>query len=273
MLMVMNEKLKQTRLGEAPTTPGKVMKAMDAFLAASIRNLEVSYDSEAEIDPTKQYIVAISHKTGLDVPIVIKALGDKLPLVISDQSVHHDPINIKNLAMLIKDPTILSIKLLGQTNFPPISYTHDGDEKKPLFNPGDVDEMVKAIEQGKSVVVAAHNPSDAIKVQDIHSVKPGYSAALLAHMTGAEILPVLVDIDDEGQGMLGRKDARVFVGKPYSIDADPDMGDMRMIAEKRSHGEIPTPEDVAEFSRLADVLRETGKQVLDSVARLDSSER
>lgn len=242
------------------------MRAMDALLAMPIRNVEVTYDPEVKIYPTKQYVVAISHKTGLDVPIVVKALGDKLPLAISDQSIHHGPINLK-------DPTTISVKLLGQDNFPPISYAQEESGKKPVFDPKDVDAMVKAIEQGKSVVVAAHNPSDEIRVQDIHTVKPGYSAALLAHMTGAEILPVLVNIDTEGQGMLGRKDAHVFVGKPYSIEADPAMWDMRIIAEKRSMGSVPTPKEAAEFRRLAGVLRKTGRQVLDSIASLDSTER
>lgn len=244
------------------------MRAMDALLAVPIKNLEVTFDPEAEIDPTKSYIVAISHKTGLDVPIVVKALGDKLDLAISDQSTHHGPVNVK-------DPTTISVKLLGEGNFPPISYVQDGAEKRPIFNPSDADEMIKVMQQGKSIVVAAHNPSDKVAVQDINSddVNPGYMAAMLSQLTGAEILPVLVDIDEQGQGMLGRKDARVFVGKPYTLGADGSMQNMIALSKKRQAGGIPTAAEVVEFRRLATVLRETGRHILNSVAVLDSIDK
>ena len=238
---------------------------MDALLALPVGKLDVSYTSKAEIDPTQPYIIAISHKTGLDIPIGVKALGGEFPLAISDQSTHHGPIKFK-------DPTTISVKLLGLENFPPISYFYDDDgEKKPIFDPTDVDPLVEAINQGKSILISAHNPSDEIPVQDIHTVKPGYAAALVAHMTGAKILPVLVD-REEDKGVLGRLghgDAHVFVGAPYSIETDPGMSNMRTIAQERKAGQVPTAKEVAEFKRLADVLRKTGRQVLDSVADLE----
>jgi len=244
-------------------TPTALMLGVEALLAGVIKSLDVRYDPEAEIDPAESYIVAISHKTGLDVPIVIKALGDVLDLAVTDQSTHHGP-------MRLSDPTTISVKIIGEENFIPISYVQDGREKRPSFNPADAYAMTSAMERGKSLIVAAHNPSDKVAVQDLNTVRPGYTAALLAHLTGAKILPVLVDIDEQGQGIMRRKNARVFVGAPYAIEGEQDMGDMQTIMNKRGEGMPLSEDERRKFFRLSGALKDTGRHILDSIAHLDA---
>jgi hypothetical protein len=253
------EKTQGTTL-EHHITPRRLMRGIDALLAIPIKQVEVEYEGEAakQIDPNKPHIIAVAHKTGLDVPIIIKALGNTFDLAIADQSTHHSAKKEANM--------FYSLKAVGEDNFIPVSYVWEGDEKKPRFDPSDASPMLDAMSRGKSILIAAHNPDDHESITDMGTVKPGYSAALLGLLSGAEIIPV--SVDTSAPDRLGRSSARVIVGEPYTLEPEPGIGGMQKISEKRQHGEQLSTREQLEFRRLAGVLRKNGRAVLDSVVRL-----
>ncbi len=241
-------------------TPKRLMRGMDALLAFPFKRIDVRYQSDGEnINPDAQYIFAVSHKTGWDTSVAIKALGDWFNLAIADQSTHHTLGREANMLMLLK--------AAGSENFIPISYEWVNKAKKPIFNPSDVNPMVDAMESGKSIIMAAHNPSDEIERQDINKVNPGYGAALLAHLTGAQIIPVSVEVSEPDQ--LGRKNASVLVGDPYDLGYNPEMADIQAFMDKRANGEPLSTQERQLFLERAASLRKSGRAVLDSVAKLD----
>jgi len=256
--MIPSEKSISSSEQKLSSTPKRLMRGVDTVLMYPIKHIKVEYGSGADkIDPSKQYILAVSHTTDLDVPIVVKALGDKLDLAITDQSTHHLPD--REISMFY------GLKASGSDNFIPISYKWDENSKKPLFNPSDVNPMIGAMKQGKSIVVAAHNPLDD-GPKDKSEINPGYGAALLGLLSGAQIIPISVDIDKPD--LLRRSNAHVTVGEPFYLDSEQDMSNIQTIMEKRKHGERLDPDEQHEFHRLAQVLRKSGRIVLDNVSRL-----
>ncbi|HET9946679.1 MAG TPA: hypothetical protein VFQ63_01310 [Patescibacteria group bacterium] len=132
-------------------------------------------------------IFATSHKTDADIPIALAALGRDFPLQITNQSTQH--------SFLSGGADFLVTALIGRSDFHPISYTkRRGRTTSAFLNPSDFVPLNEALENGKTVVVAAHNPG---------STKGGIAAAFLAELSQAYIIPVDVEIAQDGFSMGG----------------------------------------------------------------------
>lgn len=63
-----------------------------------------------------------------------------------------------------------------------------------MFNPDDTDLMIDALERGKSIIFASHNPLIADSDGAPKKSRPGYGAAYLALLTNSPIVPVAVSM-------------------------------------------------------------------------------
>lgn len=108
-------------------TPLVLRRSIDTLIALSRQIKSVSVEGQsnlAEIPNNTPVIVAVSHETGLDVPLSIKALGEYLDLAITDQSTHHS---------LRKEPNMfLSLMASGADNYIPVSYEWRDGKRFPV---------------------------------------------------------------------------------------------------------------------------------------------
>lgn len=246
--------------------------AFEALLKTQVKNIEVTgREHIQEIPREKKVIIAVSHYTDLDIPIAVSALADSLDLAVVNMSVHH--------SLRGEAGTFLGLKLVGQENFIPIDYNKqsDGTKRSGRFNVDNFIPMQEALEHGKRVLMAAHNPLASID----EIPEAGYGAAYLALVEDALILPVGISLWNDGQKsdvgkyggemktFLSRPEARVRIGEPFALKKIEGMDTLtRVLQERKSGNTAMSKEDLALFVQAKKALEEQANAVLKTVTDL-----
>ena len=220
-----------------------------------------------EIPPNGKVVIATTHLSDADVPIATYALSDYFDITIVHHSTHDNPF---------EDAwSWTGAVVAGRKNF--LSIKSRKEERKVIadFAPEDFEPMKSALEIGKTVVIAAHNPTYDWKL----SRKGGLGAVYLAQISDALILPVSVNIESESksgavvdmrQAISKNKKklkAQVSIGQPINFDKI-DVQRMTEILRRRREGESLSPEEKREFSEVNAKLREQSKIVMGSLAEM-----
>jgi 1-acyl-sn-glycerol-3-phosphate acyltransferase len=258
----------EEQVGPKEFTPKRLMVAMQAWKKGATRDVQIyGRENLQELPRERKIVVATSHGTDLDIPLTVYALGKDLDLAIINESVHHD--------FFAEPPTNFGMRLAGKENFIPIDYKGRGAHKTPrAFNPENFAPMAEALEKGKRVVIAAHNP---LHKGETEPKGPGYGAAYLAETSGAVILPVAVRkksaevsalYEDALKNLMRRPDMDVIIGAPFELPKIPGIEEMHVIMAKRAAGEKLEPQERQRFSDLTDQLKQQAQTVLDKVLAL-----
>ena len=203
-------------------------------------------------------LVMPSHLNDLSVPATIHAVARELDLVILNESTHHASGSQGEPIMKA------SMKIAGAEHFLPLDFEKDekSGEKSPVaFNPENFAPAIKALEEGKSVLVAAHNPAKE-PLQNLEGVRGGYGGVYLAELTDAYILPVTVQLsravmDSKNlKTLMNRPNADIVIGEPFQLPKIEGIKNLSRIMEKRKNGQKLSEEEIKEFSRLTNALRE-----------------
>jgi len=238
--------------------------ANKANLEFAIKNLTVKGKENINKIPEGAKVVAVTtHLTDLDIPASIEAVARELDLAVMNLSTHHQFWGKQG-----EIPTNIGIRIAGKDNFIPIDYHKDdtGRKSPKAFNPENFDPAVKALKDGKSVMVAAHNPSTE-PLQNLDGVKGGYGGVYLAMLTDAYILPITVKLD-RVVGMYGetlktireRPNASVAIGKPFKFEKIEGIEHLSELVKKS--GKDLTEEERNEFQRLIGILREKSQELI-----------
>jgi 1-acyl-sn-glycerol-3-phosphate acyltransferase len=246
----------------------RMMLGFESLIRLQVGNVKIEGREHLdELPRERKIIVATTHLTDLDVPLAVSALGNDLDLAIVNMSVHH---SFKGEAS-----TYLGMVAAGKDHFIPIDYTKDketGEKRAGSFNTENFKPMQEALDSGKRVLIAAHNPS-----HDFEFDKASYGVAYLAELSGALILPVAVQLKSEGDvGMYGsgvktflkKPNAEVHIGAPFEVQKIEGIEEFTAILEKRKSGEKLTKEDLQRFSELKKLLKDQSEQVLKRLAEL-----
>jgi hypothetical protein len=223
-----------------------------------------------EIPPNRKLIIATTHLSDLDMPLAANALTDSFDLAIVNMSVHH------SMRPKTGEPTTFAgIIAAGKDNFIPVDFSKDpktGEKTAGIFNPENFEPMQEALDKGKRVMIAAHNPSHNFEINN-----PGYGAAYLAELSEAMILPVAVNLESEGGvGMYGsgaktflkKPKADVIIGVPFELQPIEGLSRLGEILAKRKVGEKLSSEDRQEFLKLSSALRVQSEQLLMKITEL-----
>src|ERR1035437_8275279 len=135
----------------------RLLLSTEVFLTPFINKVKViGRENIEKIPNNKKVVIASSHLSDLDTPIVIKVSGNDFDTAVSDQSTHHS---------FSEDPiSKINIGLAGEDNFLPIDWKKTGGVKVPQFNPDNFTAMVSSLGNGKDVLVVAYNPSSDLKL-------------------------------------------------------------------------------------------------------------
>ena len=249
-------------------TPKRLMVGLEALIKLQIGNVKIEgaeHIKEIPID-RKKIIVVSSHLTDLDMPLVASAVGNDFNIKMVNMSVHH--------SFSQEASTAFGVYAAGKDNFIPVDYTKEktGDKTVDPFNVENFEPMIKALDEGKQILIAGHNPSHDGKFH-----KPGLGAAYLALLTDAVILPVGVKIESKGDiGMYGsgvktflkKPDADIKIGLPFELSKIDGIEEFKNILEKRKRNEQLTNEERKRFKELSLLLREKADEILKKLIEL-----
>ncbi len=248
-------------------TPLQLRSAVEAQILASFGEIRTTgVENIYKIPPESKVIIASTHISDLDLPLVIRELGSHFDIAVTDQSTHHS---------LRQDSAAYMTNIVaGKGNFIPIDYRKDKEGKFPRFNPENFGPMQAALGKGKEILIAAHNPTfDGT----LGSGAVGF--VYLAQLSDAVILPVAVDIEsknpNEAPGIAGktmgkmlyqRPRATVAVCEPIKLARIEGVEIIQRLMAKRANGEKTTPEERAEFSRVREALQAQADMVMGKLA-------
>ncbi len=247
--------------------PQRLWLANEANLTFAVKKVKVTgKENIQEIPPGAKIVIITTHLTDLDIPVAIHAVARDLDVSVTNLSTHH-----KFFGKQGEMPTNIGIRIAGKDNFIPIDYHKDEEGKKSpkAFNPENFEPAVEAMENGKSIIVAAHNPSKE-PLQNLDSVRGGYGGVYLAELTDAYILPLTVTLDkavgmynDTLKTVKERPSASAVNGKPFKLEKIEGIEHFSELTKKRKSGEGLNEEERKEFSRLADALRKRSQEVIE----------
>lgn len=252
-------------------TPKLLMRAIETQLKIQLGKIETSGRENLEKLPKdKKVVIATTHISDMDIPLTVHALGNDLDLVITNQSVHYK---------FTSEPSMnITMRLIGKDNFLPIDFTGKGTKKHPIgFNPDNFTPMMEAMDKGKAIIVAGHNPSLEGRLEE-----PGYGATYLAEMANAIILPVSVGIISKenlgtAQNVLKtffkKPNAHVQIGEPFFLEKIEGIEKMKELMDKRKEGNRLTAEEVSEFSKLKKGLKEQSEVLIKKLAEITPEEK
>lgn len=252
------------------TTSKRLLMAIEADVKLAIGKIQTHGEEHLkEIPPDKKVIIATTHISDLDVPIATLKLGKYFDIAITNQSLHH--------SFWVEPGTNIGIRIAGRENFIPIDTKKLEGKKQGEFNPQNFAPMRDALEKGKAIIIAAHNPTQKWKLS-----KGGYGAVYLTAISeNVVILPVVVNIEsDEPLGMaeailknvIKRPDASVYIQKPIELEKINGVEDFERILGKRKRGERLTKKERLRFSELKTALEKRSGQIMHALA-LDLPEK
>ena len=202
--------------------------ALEAQMKLMVGKITVEGENYlTHIPKGKKIIFVTTHISDLDVPVAACVVSKHADIAISNMSIHHS---------FLKEPsTNIGIRLAGKHNFLPVDMTKD---KKGMFNTKNFIPMKDALDKGKAIVIAGHNPSKNWQLS-----KGGLGAAYLSAITkDVVIIPVTVNIESEeavgmhegkAKTLKKRPDARVTIHAPMEaipIEGASHLGDLYLHA-------------------------------------------
>ena len=223
-----------------------------------------------EIPKDKKVIIAATHISDIDMPVVIGSLGEDFELKVTTKSM--------NLDMSKDTFGSLGPLIAGRDNFLPIDYGRNKEGRRMAdFNPDNFKAMAAALNDDKEVLIAAHNPTSG------KLPRGGIGASYLYQLGHGDfiILPVAVNVKSEKPYRVGDEislvkehpDTDVFIGKPLELESIAGIDEYEKIIEKKNRGEELTADEVAESKRIRQLLLDNSDAIMESLAEMLPEEK
>lgn len=228
-----------------------------------LKRIMVSGQQHLEsISAEQRVIFATTHLGDLDVPAVISEAGKWFDVVIANESVQH--------SFTSRTRINTALHLAGIQNFLSVEYKDiEGHDAKPHFRAVNFVPMQRALESGKSVLIAAHNP---VKKNELP--RGGYGAVYICAMTkDAVIVPVTVDVqssellDSYSSPSFSRRPLAQLVFHPAMRVAQINrLEEFGHLAEKIHHDTSVSDEERAEYERIRQALQVESDKIMRVLA-------
>ena len=250
------------------SSPRRLRMLMDLFIKTTTGEINLTgKDNLAKLPQGARIIFATSHNADLDVPIVTSVLSKDFDLAITDISKHRnftvDPISN------------IGLRIAGQDNCLPIDFkkNNNGQWQAAPFNTKNFEEMANAMQNGKAIVIASHNPSTSQQSEST----PGYGAVYLAQITDAYIVPVAVRLHKKA-GMAGfrggiktllvKPPADVQIGTPFKPERIENASEIDAI--RRKPADERTEQDRQTFRTATEAIRSQAVQLNKTLEQMSS---
>ncbi len=266
MSMEARPELPQPESESFPRTSERLLRSVELLAKTQVSKVEVSgREHLEELRPEEVPIFTTSHIQDVDIPLAVAvfgraqtATGRTFDIAVTDQSVHH--------SFREEPSTNIGLRAAGKENFIPIDWKKGSGGKTPRFNPANFPPMRAAMERGKSIVIAAQNPTFTGSLG-----KGGVGAVYLAQLSGQPIIPFAVDMGEK-EGVLQRPVANTHIGAPLRLEPIPGIAQLAALEEKRSNRTMNGEEQVT-YRQLVHALKEQSQQVMQAIASMLPAEK
>jgi len=208
-------------------------------------------------------IISTTHLSDVDVQEILLTVAEKRKVGMICQQTNLKPFLLK-----------LFIAIMGRNNF--FTITNIIEEGKSIFSLKieDLRVMKKGIiKEGRTMIVAAHNPVHDWKLPQ----KPGVCAVILAHMTNVLIVPAVLNIDSSTPvGIteniktkiinfikMKRPKAKIYFCKPFQVSKI--VNDKLMLAVNlynRIEREKMSPKELAIANATLKIIKDEASKVM-----------
>lgn len=248
-------------------TPRRLLRALDVQMRLNVGSIELrGKEHLKEIKPGESVILASSHITDLDMPIMIHELANDLNIAVVDLST--------NKSLRANPLGFIGNQIAGRDNFISVDYHHTSAGRVASFNPHNFDPMLRAMESGKTIAIAAQNPTFTGQLGE-----GAIGAVYLAQLSDAAILPSATLLKtEENLGIDGtmsqlktmaqRPDAKLTIGAPIRFPKIANIEIVRQLHDKRHTGERATKEDIERFRTVVDELRKQSDELMRYIAEM-----
>ncbi len=250
----------------------RLITALEVFTKVAVREVKVDgLEHVLEIPSDRKVVIAVSHASDLDLPLAAGLLSKYFDVIITNQSIQYKFSQDMG--------SNVGMKVLGTGNFLPIDWELPASGKPRKFNPENFKPMADAMQDGRSIIIAGHQPSHQGVVE-----RSGYGAVYLSEITNAVVLPVGVDVkSDEGtkvgmsdhkiKTLLQRPAADIKIGPSFELQHIEGLDRLAEIIEKRKKGVTIDKQELQEFDSLKEQLKIQSRILIDKIVELMPSEK
>ncbi len=136
--------------------------------------------------------------------------------------------------------------------------------------------MRKALEEGKSIIMASHNP--CLKATNsLDGIKGGYGAIYLANISDAFILPVAVEIigikeagmsETKIKTFLHKPNAIIHIGPPIKLEKIKGIEDLEELAKNEINVDLKKTTYLSVLKKLESSLKTQSQFLMSQLAML-----
>lgn len=223
-----------------------------------------------QIPPDQPLIVASTHLSDIDVHTIAANIAPYRNVCIASRTSNQRDFIMGSY-----------LRLAGIENV--FGITNEYDSKKHYsryrFNHEDFRIMSNAIQKGKTIVIAAHNPTYDWRLPE----KPGKGAVYLAQLSNALILPVALDIQsDKPTGMSNdtintikrfilrkKPDANMIIGKPImlSVINKADLEYVKKLYQNTTKQQI-SKQDMKKAKAVLKKIKEQAQIIMEALTKI-----
>ena len=246
--------------GFKPLSPEQKFRPKSLDFAEKLRLLYKKPNVEGRENlPQGACVIATTHLSGFDVPEVYAEITKDRKAGISMQE-----------SILTHPLFKLAANLIGKDNLFPLS-----NRNSSILRDEDLEKMKRAlVEDGRTLVVAAHNPTKDWELPD----RPGLTPIILAHQAKVPLVPVALDIQTRipvrervisavKSALRHRPESKIIVGNPILFPEIPEEKLQLVInlfsTEKRR---LMTEEQIQEAQVTLNVLKSEAGEVMKALA-------
>ena len=265
ILCIMEGLPNHTNIPEKETASKRLSLALEAQMKLTVKEMRLHGEEHINAIPEgKKVIIATTHISDIDIPLVAAALSKYFDIAITNMSIHH--------SFFAEPSTNIGMRIAGKENFIPIDFNKDEGEKRASFNPDNFEPMAKALDEGKAIIIAAHNPAHGWAL-----TKGGYGASYLSDIAKGDvvILPVSVNlVSEKPVGMHESKIktltekpvADIYINEPIELEKISGIKDLSDIMHKHEKGVRLTPLERQRFSELKATLQSQSDSIMERLA-------
>lgn len=217
--------------------------------------------------PSSPCVISTTHLSDVDVAEIVMTVGDKRKVGMVCQETNLRPLFLRPF-----------ISLMGRNNFFTIKNTIEKGKTIFSLEIEDLIEMKRGIiKEGRTMIVAAHNPTHDWKLPK----KPGVCAVILAHMANVPIVPAVLDIDSSvpvgiteniktkiiNLIKMKRPKAKIYFCKPFQVSkiSGNKLRSVINLYSRDKRKKMPK-EEVASANATLGIIKDEARQVMVSLA-------
>lgn len=261
-----------SRETEEAKTPRRLVAYGEMIINQFCKDFKVEGADELkkfkEDHPDDKFVITASHTNNLDVPAVLKTLGEDFDLQVTGNELF-----FKKAKYLAQN---LGVQALFRDHFTSLGQKEESKIESGVLRPENFEELDEIMSKGRTPWIAAHSFSTDGQMRKVSN-----GALIQAYRQDAYLVPSALEtlsgskslqgVKDLAENLKGDSGANYIIGEPYKPDPLPDGLDIEIInkvIKQRSSGETVSDADFESFKKVNSFLSEQSEKLGKTISSL-----